>query len=382
MKKGKYTKLSEAGEVSYLGLFFPKGHPTSDVVDRIRLNILNGVPAENSGISVEEVYGAQQAFLENMLQFDRQVPHFAQDVTKKMLGDSVNAVVLTKGNLYDENNKLLYPGTIFPSDLGTNPWPLFKGSGTHGTIDDRITFESAAGYIEANRELLTADGCRKFEVGSSYVFFFDRDNLFDTYGSGGKLNLELLTADIIETNGYVGTRRVDFLRWNEAKKRAIPSVSYRQKHKMGLKSSVKLAQNKGKINGPKKQNADIIAFRYRGSESDVSEMIAEFSGFGRVGRFELQEIDSENYFAKAKKNGFRSFNLITRLISPAGSWPLEFQFQISQDYHNAEIDQNHSAHHSKHKDKSRIRKGMRDLVDTYTPTTNLMFPEKSVDVDI
>jgi len=382
MKKGKYTKLSEADEVSYLGLFFPKGHPTSDVIDRIRLNILNGVPSENSGISMDEVYSAQQFFVNGMPIFDKQVPLFAQDVTKNVLGDSISAIVLTKGDLYDENDVLLYHDTFLPYNLGTNPWQLFERDGNYSTIDDRITFESALRYIEANRNHLRDIGCKKFKINSSYVYFFDEVQLNKIYGQDGILNLERLTADVIETNGYVGTEKIEFPNWEDAKKRLVPSVSYRQKHSIRSKSKIKLAQKKGNINGPKKQNADVIAIRFRGSEEHVSEMIANFRGYNQIGRFELQEIASEDYFTKPKKNGFRSFNLITRLMSQAGNWPIEAQFHSFHDYHKAEIDQTHPAHHSNYKEKQRIPKKNQELTDTYESIFRLIFPETEVWIDI
>ncbi len=295
-------------------LYSPDG-PTAKILSMMRpslfLGAKTGIPYSLIRKSQDEIEGMRG-------KIDEVTPEFAQDLNALVLApkrnNNIRAFMLITADYLGSKDEVKAYNVIIAQNLGTNPWPLYQGRGGYDSIDTRLTKEQTEGWINQHQAALRELGIEKIRVGSSGFYYVMEADLEEKgFSDHGEVDLGRLVTFLTDTYGMVGVKQMQKPSEKEYLAATVPFLSYRQKQTLADKIERKLCQGK-----PYENAGDVVsdwgAHRIAvPTEEQAREWGMYFRGHKGLGRFSVDMAWRDDYYAKPKKNGFKSFNLAVKV---------------------------------------------------------------------
>ena len=354
-----------ADKLNLMGAYFPQYSVTYRVICQMRESIFAGKKYSISLADVEQAHEEIKAVRERI---DGSTPQFAQDLNKSVFGNrEVRALMLIKGDFNGGSSGI--ENTILPVDLGTNPWPLYKGPDGYDTVDTKLTVEKTREYMERHRDELRKRSVSGFSVDQSSFYYVANQELIEKLGNeDGTINFDDFVRIMVDTHGFIGlVSGIKKPREREYRAKALAFNSYRQKQSLLEKAVRELCQHDPYLN-----LGDVITDwgGHRLATASVEEAKsyeATFRGKTKVGRFEVSELHTDDYYERPKKTGFSSFNIATLVSSTKFDDVVrELQIYDLMNHFNGQINESHPAFHRKVREMQlRSRKKMRAVLEAF-----------------
>lgn len=313
---------------------------------------------------------AKSETMEKISGLDHSTPHFSEISNDLVLGKKAKKrlIMLIEGSFYSSRGEEEL-ATLFPINLGTNPYQLFKRP-KGSTIDAYIIQEKAREFLSHHRKKILKKGYQRFKAESSRFFYF-RDNDLQPFKVNEEIDFKRLVPLIAEIpliknpgekyphEGYVGLENVNRPTREEFEENAVEFTSSRLKRASMVDKLVeKLLLPLG--DDEFKPIDDWAAHRMVClDEKKVRDLESRLSKSPKI-----RVVDKDDYYKNPKGNGFRNINLTAEVKGLKKYSELhvrEIQIVHLGQYFKNEIDPEDPAHHSqqKKKQKSTIKRKRR-----------------------
>ena len=380
--------------MNLMGLFYDPGTATYRILALMRPSLFT---EQKVNIPYSLVTQSQEEIADMRRRIDDATSYFQQGINELVLGDGnkkngVRTVFLATADYLGPNGEIVRANAIIPRDLGTNPWPLYKGNGGYDSVDTRITAEQATEFIGANAAALRKLYVESVLVKTSCFFYVkDTDLVKNSFMAGRQVVLDSLAAYLADTNGMVGVVKVQKPTPEEYAERAMPFNSYRQKQTLEDKVKRELCQW-----DPFEDNGDVISdwggHRITAAtEQEAIEWGAFFGVPADIGAFKTKMLHVDNYYLKPKGTGFKSFNIAVRVTRPSRNRTIfqptvrEVQIYDVQQHYNGQINEKSPAYHKRFKEReeesSKRRQRLMDSLE-YTNILRIMFNARELEFPV